>query len=165
MGKYKSFPFHYVFNFFFFRLTPIQDTLITSNLMAIADKNKNHHNYSIGFDVNKVEKLALFQSQKHQILANAYNYGIELSNAQKKLIKSDKTNQMEVEQGHFIVEVLKKKFDSVKKSSSKSKVIKTSSKPLDKERWLPLRDRSYYKPKAKYLKSKSVSSKKISSSK
>lgn len=134
--------------------------------MAIADKNKSP-DYSTGFDVNMVEKLAFFQSQKHQILANAYNYGIELSNAQKKLIKSDETNQMEVEQGHFIVEVLKKKFDSVKKSSSssKSKVVKTSTKPLDKERWLPLRDRSYYKPKAKYLKSKSVSSKKLSLSK
>lgn len=128
--------------------------------MAIADKNKSH-NYSAGFDVNNVEKLGLFQSQKQQILANAHNYGIELSHAQKKLIKSDETYQMEDEQSHFI-EILKKKFNSVKKPS-KLKVVKTSTKPLDKERWIPLRDRSYYKPKSKYLKSKSVSSSKKSS--
>lgn len=128
--------------------------------MAIVDKSKSH-NYSSGFDVNKVEKLALFQSQKQQILANAHNYGVELSHAQKKLIKSDENCQMEDEQTHFI-EILKKKFNTVKKLP-KPKVVKTSSKSLDKERWMPLRDRSYFKPKSKYLKSKSVSSSKKSS--
>ena len=146
-----------------FSLTTIQETLISANLMAIADKKKNH-NYSTGFDVNNVEKLSLFQSQKQQILANAHNYGIELSHSQKKLIGNQNYSQMENSQTPFI-EILKKKFNSIKKSTKPhgTKTNKKVSKPIDKERWIPLRDRSYYKPKAKYLKS--ISIKKTSSSK
>lgn len=155
----------FYFLLIFFSLTTIQDTLISANLMAIADKKKNH-NYSTGFDVNNVEKLSLFQSQKKQILANAHNYGIEISHSQKKLIENQNYSKMENSQTHFI-EILKKKFNSISiKKSIKPLGIKTNkkvSKPIDKERWIPLRDRSYYKPKAKYLKS--ISIKKTSSSK
>lgn len=131
--------------------------------MAISEKTSNH-DYSSGFDVNNVEKLGLFQSQKHQILANAHNYGIVLSHAQKKLIKSENCFQVENPQTSFI-EIIKKKFNSIKKSakSNGTKINKNVSKLIDKERWIPLRDRSYYKPKAKYLRSTSV--KKTSSSK
>jgi hypothetical protein len=147
-------------------LTPIQDALINTNLMAIAVKSRNL-NYSKRFDDNNVEKLSLFKSQKQQIFANAYNYGFELSHAQKKLIKCDNECQMNESPANFI-EFLKKNFNSIKKKPKETKGIKSNtntkvSKPLDKERWIPLRDRSYYKTKAKYLKS--VASKKISSSK
>lgn len=131
--------------------------MITANLFAVADKNKAN-NYSSDFDINTLDKLSLFQSQKRQILANAHSYGIELSHGQKKLIERKRENHMEDIEPHFI-EVLKKN-NTVKKQKQtkevKAKKVISPSKPLDKERWIPLRDRSYYKPKAKYLKSISV---------
>ena len=140
-------------------MTSLQDILITANLMAIADKNKNNHDYSAGFDLNSVDKLSLFKSQKLQILANAHHYGVELSQSQKKQIEEEQRVKMDdVESNHFI-EILKKnpKFScKTTKISKVNKEKKVTKNPVDKERWMPLRDRSYYKPKAKYLKSISV---------
>ena len=137
--------------------------MITANLIAIADKNKNKNknDYSAGFDLNSVDKLSLFKSQKLQILANAHHYGVELSQSQKKQIEEEQRIEMDVVESNHFIEILKKDPKFSCKSSKISKVnkekkITNSSKPVDKERWMPLRDRSYYKPKAKYLKSVSV---------
>lgn len=131
--------------FILFSLTPIQDTLISANLMAILDGSNSN------FNIKNMEKLSLFNSQKLQILANAHNSGIKLENSQVKSISKPLivSNTINI----YDFKCLKK---DITNADNKGMKIECVVPGLDKERWLPLRDRSYYKPKAQYLKSKSL---------
>lgn len=102
------------------------------------------------FDLASVDKLSLFGSQKRQILINAHHSGFVLTKNQLKMFKDDHLMDIDQNTSNFVT------FKSLKESFKTAKVKKSApskTKTLDKERWLPLRDRSYYKPKAQYLKS------------
>ena len=122
------------------------------------------------FDASVIDKLSLFKSQKQQILINANHAGVTLSDSQLKTIKANVNSvSMVIEPScKFVsVEDLKAEVRNIRKHRKREfgeKSAPTKSAPADKERWLPLRDRSYYKSKAQYLKTlkntKSSSSKK-----
>lgn len=129
-------------------LTPAQGTLIDANLMAISEKK----NIVPNFNINDLEKLKLFGKQKLQILANAHNFGFKLSKSQLKLVK-DPNSKPSMNCNTTISCFYDHKL---LKNDTKASIKTEKKEPagIDKERWLPLRDRSYYKPKAQYLKSK-----------
>lgn len=115
--------------------------------MAISEKR----NIVPNFNINDLEKLKLFGKQKLQILANAHNFGFKLSKSQLKLVKdpNSKPNMSSsVSSCFYDHKILKNDIKATIKKEKKDPV------GIDKERWLPLRDRSYFKPKAQYLKSK-----------
>ena len=119
--------------------------------MAISGKKELIPN----FNLKNIEKLNIFKSQKLQILANAHHFGLELEKSQLKMIINP--NAM------FTDEISSKSFEFYDFKSLKAdtnflitKKTKKEKEPvnLDMERWMPLRDRSYYKTKAQYLKAK-----------
>ena len=131
----------------FYSLTTAQETLINSNLMAISKKK----NIIPEFIAKNIEKLSLFKSQKLQILANAHNFGFELEKSQLKSVTNPNSfSEITATSSPSIYDFNSLKADT--KSSVKKKCKKEPTRLLDKERWMPLRDRSYYKTKAQYLK-------------
>ena len=102
------------------------------------------------FNVKNVEKLGLFKTQKVQILANAHHFGFDLEKSHLKAIMNP--NSMNDIQNKSSLSCT---FDFKSlKNDTKTPIKKDKKNPtgLDKERWIPLRDRSYYKSKAQYLK-------------
>lgn len=91
------------------------------------------------FDIKKLDSINLFNYQKKQIRINAIQFKNEFK--LKKLIKKS-----------IVTSSLKNQKETKKKHRKN-----TESKKIDHERWLPLRDRTTYKPKSDYLKSLKLS--------
>lgn len=139
-------------------ITSAQETLISANLMAISQKK--NMNIFTEFNAEKnIEKLNFFKSQKLQILANAHHYGFELEKSHlKSIINTNSINESTPTKTSEFYGFASLKTD-VAKATGKKDRKKKGPVSLDKERWMPLRDRSYYKTKAQYIKAQKTTSK------
>ena len=116
-------------------------------------------NINLDFNDKIIKNLNLFKSQKLQILANAHRFGFEIEKSQLKLISSSNNITADpLSKCSSIYDFKSLKFDT---KSSVKKMSKKESTGLDKERWMPLRDRSYFKPKDQYLKAQKTSKVKV----
>lgn len=120
--------------------------------MAISKKK----NLIPEFNAKNIEKLSLFKSQKLQILANAHHFGFEL---EKLHLKSITDSNSMITDGTPTKSSIFYDFKSLKADIQLSVGKERKKEPvtLDKERWMPLRDRSNYKTKAQYLKAQKTS--------
>lgn len=159
-------------------MTPLQKTLISSNLLIMFEKKNRFDSYIkfLGFKyanecftITDIDNIGLFKYQKRQLVINAQNsemnvperYEHEFPKKTAKVADSGSLVTIETlkSDSKFIDSKPKKLF--VKSDKSKASVVKKKSsrpgkeisKSVDKERWMPLRDRSYYKSKEQYQKS------------
>jgi hypothetical protein len=104
-------------------------------------------------DSARVNKSNLFRQQKNQVLVNLYRSGHDKSQRLLKAIG----NPIHIDDDVVIsdpkmISVASLKSSSRNTSSSKTRKSCTAS-PKINENWVPLRDRSTYLPKEKYLRS------------
>lgn len=121
----------------------IQRALVASNLLLCKSDVKCAN--------TDYKNIASFDFQKLQFIANMYSYNqVALSKTEKNRILLQ-TETIVVSEDDIAQYDNKMNIVSISKISNNlsKKVKKTSTKPLDKERWIPLRDRSYFKKKLK----------------
>lgn len=144
-------------------MTPLQIVLINSNLM-IMHVGESDRNQLDSFDIETLDSFGLFKSQKRQIIINAQNSRFIVPKKHIIEMPRKSINGYNFE-GFKTIEDLKNepKFFEMKIKKLKSPSSKLNPKPnllekdkkaclkaVDKERWIPLRDRSYYKSKDQY---------------